>query len=57
MTGHILDDGSQETVPWIGMHYQDVPGGVAKVIMGVDPLAVLGRKSDLTNAIHTAGRN
>jgi hypothetical protein len=20
--GHILDDGSQETLPWIGMHYQ-----------------------------------
>jgi hypothetical protein len=42
--GRILDDGSQETLPWIGMHYQDVPGGVAKVIVGIDPLAVLGRE-------------
>ena len=42
--GRILDDGSQETLPWIGMHYDDVPGGVAKLIVGIDPLAVLGRE-------------
>jgi hypothetical protein len=40
--GRILDDGSQETLPWIGMHHRDVPGGVSKVIIGVDPLEVLG---------------
>jgi hypothetical protein len=42
--GRILDDGSQETLPWIGMHYGDVPGGVGKIIVGIDPLAVLGRE-------------
>jgi hypothetical protein len=41
--GRILDDGSDTRRPWIGRHYSDVPGA-PKVIVGVDPLEVLGRR-------------
>jgi hypothetical protein len=40
--GLILDGGSDQMHPWIGHHNSDVPGA-PKVIVGVDPLVVLGR--------------
>jgi hypothetical protein len=41
--GRILDDGSDQIRPWIGKHYSTVPG-TPQVIVGVDPLMVLGRR-------------
>jgi hypothetical protein len=54
-TGRILDDGSPDTRPWVGLHYADVPGGVAKVIMGIDPLVVLGRREPTVPARQAKG--
>ena len=42
--GIVLDDSSAEIQPWVGRHYGAVPG-TPKVIVGVDPLEVLGRRS------------
>jgi hypothetical protein len=39
--GIVLDDGSGEIRPGIGKHHSAVPGN-PKVIVGVDPLEVLG---------------
>jgi hypothetical protein len=39
--GCILDDGTAEIQPWVGMHQDDLPFAV-QVIVGVDPLVVLG---------------
>jgi hypothetical protein len=47
--GRILDDGSEQIRPWIGKHYSTAPGK-RKVIVGVDPLEVLGRRSAVVDA-------
>ena len=41
--GIVLDDGSVGVRPWIGKHYSAIPR-IGKLIIGVDPLVVLGRK-------------
>ena len=41
--GLVLDDGSDPIRPWIGRHYSAVPDN-CKVIVGVDPLVMLGRR-------------
>jgi hypothetical protein len=40
--GQVLDDGSEAVRPWVGRHYAELPGPV-RVIVGVDPLRILGR--------------
>ena len=40
--GNILDDGSAAVRPWVGRHCSAVPS-IGKIIVGVDPLQVLGR--------------
>jgi hypothetical protein len=43
--GRVLDDGSDKLRAWIGKHYSHVPGA-SKVIVGVDPLVVLGLRGE-----------
>jgi hypothetical protein len=47
--GIVLDDGSEATRPYVGRHVREVPGE-PKVVVGVDPIKVLGR-----NLHHRAG--
>ena len=41
------DDGSAGVRPWIGKHYSAIPR-IGQLIIGIDPLVVLGRKPGLT---------
>ena len=41
------DDGSAGVRPWIGKHYSAIPR-IGKLIIGIDPLVVLGRKPGIT---------
>ena len=45
--GIVLDDGSAGVRPWIGKHYSAIPR-IGQLIIGIDPLVVLGRKPGLT---------
>ena len=47
--GCILDDGTAEMRPWVGMRQDDLPFAV-QVIVGVDPLVVLGLAEEPTVA-------
>jgi hypothetical protein len=42
--GRVLDDGSAGVRPWIGKHYSAIPR-IGRIVMGIDPLVVLGRRS------------
>jgi hypothetical protein len=45
--GIVLDDGTAGVRPWIGKHYSAIPR-IGKLIIGIDPLVVLGRKPGIT---------
>jgi hypothetical protein len=45
--GTVLDDGTDGVRPWIGEHYSAIPR-IGKLIIGIDPLVVLGRKPGIT---------
>jgi hypothetical protein len=45
--GIVLDDGTAGVRPWIGKHYSAIPR-IGKLIIGIDPLVVVGRKPAIT---------
>lgn len=53
--GLVLDDGSEQIRPWSGKHYSEVPGP-PKVLVGVDPLEVLGRRLAKSDGREQPGR-